>query len=120
MPSKSSPCAAPIHSSAPPSLGVRAKPLCLHDSILRAPTAGAIAPAQNHDPATEHDSCNMRAAELLTSEREALGLTIEEAAEAAGVSMTTIWRRENGLVDLGPLKQLVALTKARMNRKAKP
>lgn len=55
----------------------------------------------------------MRAAEWLAEEREALGLTIEEAANVARVSATTIWRRENNLVDLGPLRQLVALKKAR-------
>lgn len=73
--------------------------------------------SENTDEESAHDSCNLRAAELLTSEREALGLTLEEAAEVAHVSTTTIWRRENGLVDLGPLRQLVAMTKARRGGK---
>jgi transcriptional regulator with XRE-family HTH domain len=61
----------------------------------------------------------LRAAEWLTREREESGLTVEEAAEAARVSPTTIWRRENGLVDLGPLRQVVAMQKAREIRRIK-
>ena len=90
-----------------------------HASSLRERNTAAIAPTQNavrEDTDATADSCNLRAAEWLTREREESGLTMEEAAEAARVSTTTIWRRENGLVDLGPLKQLVALRKRGLMR----
>jgi len=109
-------------SSAPSSEHQRPRYLRVsHASNLRETESSAIAPTQNDvrenaDESGLHDSCNLRAAEWLTREREESGLTVEEAAEAARVSPTTIWRRENGLVDLGPLKQLVALRKRAIKR----
>ncbi len=123
--SKSSPCAAEKQSSASPaSDSVRPKRLRLHASTLAIGLSRSTAPTQNHvrenaDESGAHDSCNDLAAALLTSERQAMGITVEEAATLAGVSATTIWRRENGLVDLGPLKHLLSLTKARADRKFK-
>lgn len=119
MSSKPFPTAAQIDSSASPaSDSVRPKRLGLHESNVQALRIAASAPVQNPvrentDEPASPDSCNVRAAALLASEREAMGITVEEAAELAGVSATTIWRRENGLVDLGPLKHLLTLTKAR-------
>ena len=125
MPSKSLPCAAKNESSSAGPSHARPKHLSLHHaSSLRASAAAAIAPAQNPvrenaDESGLFDSCNLRAAELLISEREALGLTLEEAAALARVSTTTIWRRENALVDLGPLKQLVRLERVKKERAGK-
>lgn len=106
-------------SSASPSLNQRAKSLGVrHDSNLRVAATPATAPAQNAvresaDESSAHDSCNLRAAEWLVAVREESGLTVEQAAAEARVSPTTVWRRENALVDLGPLKQLVAIHRAR-------
>lgn len=123
MSKSSTPPAIRINSSLPSSAdSERPKRLRLHEFNLSKSAPTAIAGAQ--DRASENtdaapDSCNMRAAEWLTAAREALGLTLEEAASVANVSMTTVWRRENGLVDLGPLKQLVRLTKERALRRIK-
>lgn len=68
------------------------------------------------DDSSARDSCNLLAAEWLTRAREESGLTLEQAAAAAHVSPTTIWRRESGLVDLGPLKQLVSIERVKKER----
>ena len=114
--SKSDPCAARESSFPGTSDSVPAKRLRLHDSILRTAKTSAIAPVQNHvresaDESGEYDSCNMRAAEWLATERFMSGMSLEDVASLAKVSTTTVWRRENGLVDLGPLKQMVKLIK---------
>lgn len=117
----------PVHqSSAFSQSGERPKYLPRHhEDNLRAPQNSAIAPVQvrelTHESQREplRDSSNFRAAQRLMREREESGLTLEEAAALANVSTTTIWRRESGLVDLGALKQLVALEKARGIKGAK-
>lgn len=117
--SKSSPCAASRNSSSPRPADVRAKSLGLgHDHKINEPPARTIAPVhtlkgERASRSGTFDSANFRAARRLMQEREESGLTLEEAAVVAKVSSTTIWRRENNLVDLGPLKQLGALEEAR-------
>src|SRR4051812_11315231 len=120
----STPPALSVDSSSSPSSYERPKRLGLHESKIREQEVSTIAPTQNHvrenaDESDAHDSCNLRAAEWLALERFESGLNLEEAASLAMVSTTTIWRRENGLVDLGPLKQLVSLKKARALRRVK-
>jgi hypothetical protein len=54
-------------------------------------------------------SVQEQAARRLREARLAAGLTVEETAEFVRCAPTTIWRREQALVDLGALEQLVAL-----------
>lgn len=106
-------------SSASRSDYVRPKRLGFHTVNVRESEGEAIACAQVSESTqssrrdTLRDSSNFRAAQALMQEREEAGLTLEEAAAIANVSMTTVWRRESGRVDLGPLKQLIALRRAR-------
>lgn len=58
----------------------------------------------------------MRAALELRRLRENAGLTQEQAAELVGADPKTVRQRENGVVDLGALKQRQRLVEAARQR----
>ncbi len=101
-------------SSAPSSIGVRAKPLGLHDSSLRnAPECNRSLKSHSlREKAHQFDSANLVAAKKLYSLREATGLTQEEFAALSGESRKQVARRESNKVHLGALRALVVLERA--------
>lgn len=96
----------------------RPKRLAIHEGSLTncAARNRASTPESSTFTPRERDSANMRAALELRRLRENAGLTQEQAAELVGADPKTVRQRENGVVDLGALKQRQRLVEAARQR----
>lgn len=120
--SKSTPCAAQRHSSAPPSDHQRPRYLSgSHTESLRGSDSAtrARAPESKRNRSREFDSSNFRAARELLQARLEAGLSQEALAVLSGEDPKTIGERERGARPLGPLRQLLICERVKKERAGK-
>ena len=92
----------------------RPKSLGLHESKIASEPEATRAPAPvSKRNKRELDSANFEAARELLQAREDADLTQEQIAARSGSDVSTVARRERNEVDLGALRQLVLLKRAK-------